>query len=198
LRRPGFCDAWDCLVQLGLTDDEKILEGLNGMTYRDFVNAFLWYDPEMSVELKVRAYLKLDLNAPEFDKLAWLGLFEPIPIGMRRVTAARVLQQRLEEKWALGTDDRDMIVMLHKIEYDLGGESWLGQSSMVTQGSDTDRTAMAKTVGLTTAIGARLILEGTIRQRGVLIPTTPHVYGPILSELRQHGIAFEERIEQVS
>jgi saccharopine dehydrogenase-like NADP-dependent oxidoreductase len=198
LRRPGFCDAWDCLVQLGLTDDTEVLEGLNGMTYRDFVNAFLWYDPEMSVELKIRAYLKLDLNAPEFDKMAWLGLFEPIPVGLRRVTAARVLQQRLEEKWALGPGDRDMIVMLHKTEYELGGKCFREQSSMVTLGSDTVRTAMAKTVGLTTAIGAKLILEGIISQRGVLIPTVPHVYGPILAELRQHGIAFEKRVEEIS
>lgn len=198
LRRPGFCDAWDCLVQLGLTDDREVLEGLNRMTYRDFLNAFLWYDPEMSVELKVRAYLKLDLNAPEFDKLAWLGLFEPIPVGLRRVTAARVLQKRLEEKWALGPDDRDMIAMLHRIEYELDGKTWLEQSSMVTLGSDSVRTAMAKTVGLTAAIGATLILEGTIRQRGVLIPTAPQVYGPILAELRQHGIAFEKRVEEVS
>lgn len=197
LRRPGFCDAWHCLVQLGLTDDKEVLEGLNGMTYRDFVNAFLWYDSDMSVELKVRAYLKLDLNSPEFDKLAWLGLFEPIPIGLRRVTAARVLQQRLEEKWVLGPEDKDMIAMLHKIEYELDGKVYREQSSMVTLGSDPVRTAMAKTVGLTTAIGAKLILEGVIRHRGVLIPTAPDVYAPILAELREHGIVFDKRIEEV-
>jgi hypothetical protein len=69
---------------------------------------------------------------------------------------------------------------------------------MVTLGSDIVRTAMAKTVGLTTAIGAKLILEGAITHRGVLIPTAPDVYGPILAELRKHGIAFEKRIEEVS
>jgi saccharopine dehydrogenase (NADP+, L-glutamate forming) len=197
LRRPGFCDAWDCLVQLGLTDDKEVLEGLGQMTYRDFVNAFLWYDPAMSVELKVRAYLKLDLNAPEFDKLEWLGLFEKAPIGLRRTTAARVLQQRLEEKWALGPDDQDMIAMLHKIEYELDGKTFREQSSMVTLGSDSVRTAMAKTVGLTAAIGARLILDGTIRQRGVQIPTSPEVYRPLLAELRKHGIVFDKRVEEV-
>ncbi|MCA9617453.1 MAG: saccharopine dehydrogenase NADP-binding domain-containing protein, partial [Myxococcales bacterium] len=193
LRRPGFCRAWDCLVQLGLTDDSYELEDLDGMTYRDFVNAYLWYDKEMSVELKIRAYLKLDLNSPELDRLAWLGLFDREPIGLERATPAQVLQKRLEEKWALGPDDKDMIVMLHKVEYELEGERLREQCSMVTVGDDTVRTAMAKTVGLATGIGAKLILTGEIDRAGVVIPTQRHVYEPVLRELYEHGIHFVEQ-----
>jgi len=197
LRRPGFCDAWDCLVQLGLTDDSEQIERLAGMTFRDLVNAFLWYDPAMSVELKVRAYLKLDLNAPEFDKLQWLGLFEPIPIGLSRGTPAQALQKRLEAKWALQPEDRDMIAMLHKFEYELEGKTFREESSMVTLGSDSVRTAMAKTVGLTAGIAAKLILVGGIQPRGVLIPTVREVYAPILAELREFDIRFEDRVEEI-
>lgn len=197
LRRPGFCKAWDCLVQLGLTDDTYELEDLNAMTYRDFTNAYLWYDRNMSTELKLRAYLKLDMNSAAFDKLEWLGLFEPRPIGLRRGTPARVLQQLLEEKWALAPDDRDMIAMLHKTEYELDGERYEVRSSMVTLGTDPIHTAMAKTVGLATGIGAKLILEGVITHRGVVIPSIPPVYQPLLAELEQHGIRFEEETRRV-
>lgn len=196
LRRPGFCGAWDCLVQLGLTDDTYDLEGLADMTYRDFVNAYLWYDKDMSVELKLRAYLKLDLNSPAFDKIAWLGLFEREKIGLERGTAAQVLQKRLMEKWALGPDDKDMIAMLHKVRYELGGKTWRLQSSMVTKGEDQTNTAMAKTVGLSTGIGAKLILEGNIKRRGVVIPTVADVYGPVLRELSSYGIGFTEQLQQ--
>jgi saccharopine dehydrogenase (NADP+, L-glutamate forming) len=196
LRRPGFCHAWDCLVQLGLTDDSYELEEIEGMTYRDFVNAYLWYDEHMSVELKLRAYLKLDLNSPAFDRLEWLGLFEKRPIGLRRATPAQVLQKLLEEKWSLGPDDKDMIVMLHKTEYELEGERYRSQSSMVVLGTDPVRTAMARTVGLATAIGAKLILLGGIERRGVVIPTVPDVYQPVLAELRGYGVSFEERVER--
>lgn len=195
LRRPGFCRAWNCLVQLGLTDDSYQLEDLGSMTYRDFVNAYLWYDKEMSVELKLRAYLKLDMNSPELELIRWLGLFADEPIGLKRGTPAQVLQKRLEEKWKLGPDDRDMICMLHKTEYELDGQRWLVQSSMVTLGEDSVRTAMARTVGLTVGIGAKLVLTGEIDRRGIVIPTVPEVYKPVLLELRQHGIAFEERVE---
>jgi saccharopine dehydrogenase (NADP+, L-glutamate forming) len=180
-----------------LTDDSYELENIDSMTYRDFVNAHLWYDEAMSVELKVRAYLKLDLNSPSFDRLAWLGLFDDQPIGLSRGTPARVLQKLLEEKWALAPDDKDMIVMLHKIEYELDGQRFREQSSMVTLGSDPQRTAMARTVGLTTGIGARLVLAGKITRRGVVIPTIPAVYEPVLQELQQHGVVFESRTETI-
>ena len=91
-------------------------------------------------------------------------------------TAAQVLQRRLEERWKMGPEDRDMIAMLHKIEYELDGRAYREQSSMVTLGTDPVRTAMAKTVGLTAAIGATAILDGTIAHRGVQIPNSPGVY----------------------
>ena len=196
LRRPGFCRAWDCLVQLGVTDDSYQIEGLDGMTYREFTNAYLWYDKAMSVELKIRAMLKLELNSPAFDRLEWLGLFEDRPIGLKSGTPAQVIQKLLEEKWVMGPEDKDMIVMLHKFEYELDGERWREQSSMVALGSDSDRTAMAKTVGLAAGIGAKLILTDVITKRGVVMPTVPAVYTPVLAELRQHGIAFEEQVER--
>ena len=194
LRRPGFCRAWDCLVQLGLTDDSYEIEGLSDMTWRQFTNSYLWYDPDASVELKLRAYLKLELNSPEFDKLEWLGLFADEPIGMTRGTPAQVLQRLLERKWALGAEDKDMIAMLHKTEYELGGERFLVQSSMVCRGDDHERTAMAKTVGLPLAIGVLRVLDGTITRRGVVIPTVSDVYTPVLDELKQHGIEFSESV----
>lgn len=198
LRRPGFCKAWDCLVQLGLTDDSYELEDLSGMTWRQFVNSYLWYDTSMSVELKIQAYLKLDMNSRELDLLAWLGLFENEPIGMTRGTPAQVLQKRLEEKWAMGPSDQDMIAMLHLTEYELNGKREVLQSSMVCMGDDGRRTAMAKTVGLPLAIGALRVLDGTITRRGVVIPTVKDVYEPILAELTRHGIEFSDVVQPVA
>jgi len=195
LRRPGFCRAWDCLVQLGLTDDSYQLEELDGMTYREFTNAYLRWDQAMSVELKLRAMLKLEQNSPAFDRLQWLGLFEDKPIGLKKGSPAQVLQKLIEEKWQMEDDDKDMIVMLHKYEYELDGQRWRSQSSMVTLGRDNEHTAMAKTVGLSAGISAKHVLTDTINHRGILIPTSPHVYQPVLAELRLYDIAFTEQAE---
>ena len=53
-------------------------------------------------------------------------------------------------------------------------------------------SSMARTVGLPAAAGARLVLEGRIGSRGVLVPVIPEIYGPILAELRAQGIVFHE------
>jgi saccharopine dehydrogenase-like NADP-dependent oxidoreductase len=54
---------------------------------------------------------------------------------------------------------------------------------------------MAKTVSLPAAIGANLLLEGKISQKGVIVPTTRDIYEPILSALKEEGLEFnEERV----
>ena len=124
------------------------------------------------------------------------GSFDRDPIGLTRATPAQILQKRLEERWALDPNDRDMVVMVHRVVYEAEGKHWREQSSMVAIGEDARRTAMAKTVGLPVGIGAKLLLEGGITRRGVVIPTAQDVYAPLLKELRQHGIAFTEEKEQ--
>ena len=52
---------------------------------------------------------------------------------------------------------------------------------------------MAKTVGLTAAIGAEMVLQGTIKTTGVLVPTDKEVYTPALKLLEKEGIIFTER-----
>ncbi|MNY36323.1 Saccharopine dehydrogenase [compost metagenome] len=51
---------------------------------------------------------------------------------------------------------------------------------------------MSKTVGYPVGICAKLILQGKISERGVLLPIKPEVYNPILDELEEHGIVFQE------
>ena len=63
-------------------------------------------------------------------------------------------------------------------------------SSLVAVGQDHLRTAMAMTVGLPLGISAKLILEGKIKQQGVMIPTHPEIYQPVLEILQQQGISF--------
>ena len=193
LRRPGFCKAWDCFVQLGATDDSYEMEGCNEMTHRDFINSFLRFNPHDSVELKLAHYLNLDLDSDEMHMLQWLGVFDKEPIGLKNSTPAQILQHILEKKWSLQPEDKDMIVMWHLFDFELNGVKKQIQSSMGVIGDDSVRTAMAKTVGLPIAIATKLILQGKINVTGVRIPTIEEIYKPVLKELEQNGIQFEER-----
>ena len=42
------------------------------------------------------------------------------------------------------------------------------------------------------AIAVKLILNGTIKTKGLHIPTVKDIYEPILAELAQNGIVFKE------
>jgi len=107
-------------------------------------------------------------------------------------SAADILQFIMETKLALAADDKDMIVMLHEIEYKVGSQQSAVRSFLKVIGEDAAYTAMAKTVGLPLGIAAKLILEGKITDTGLHIPTTANIYEPVLQELAQHGIMFKE------
>ena len=197
LRRTGFCKAWDVFVQLGATDDTYELADVANMTHRQFINSFLSYNPNDSVELKLAHYLKLELDAEEMFKLRWLGMFDDELVGLEKGTPAQILEHILKKKWTIESDEKDMIVMWHKFEYFEAGKLKQIQSHMSIEGTDSVNTAMSKTVGLPLAVAAKLILEGKIQPKGVNIPTEKYIYEPVLKELEEHGITFIEREVEV-
>jgi alpha-aminoadipic semialdehyde synthase len=50
-------------------------------------------------------------------------------------------------------------------------------------------------VGYTAAIGTKLILEGNITNKGLLLPTSKDVYVPALKLLEKEGIIFDEHVQ---
>jgi saccharopine dehydrogenase-like NADP-dependent oxidoreductase len=192
LRRPGFSKDWNIFVQLGLTDDHLILQDSENLTPRTFINAFLPFEEETPVEQKW-LNASTPLGVTDISKFQWLGLFDgSTKIGLKDATAAQILEKILVSKWVLEPHDKDMLVMVHQFTYLLNGEQRFIESSMVNLGDDQVHTAMSKTVGYPVGICAKLILNGQISERGVLLPTKPEVYNPILDELEELGIAFQE------
>jgi saccharopine dehydrogenase-like NADP-dependent oxidoreductase len=196
LRRPGFCNSWNALIQMGLTDDSFEMEDLEQLTYRDFINMFLVYKPNDTVEKKVADYLGIDENSQVMENLSWLGLFESVKIGLKRGTPAMVIQHLLEQKLVMGPADKDMIVMQHQFEYQIENKVKLLFSSMVMKGDKNGETAMSKTVGLPLALATLLILEGKLQKAGVMIPTLPEIYEPLLNDLKQYGVQFLEEEQE--
>ena len=192
LRRSGFCKAWDIFIQLGATDDTYEMESVSKMTHRQFINSFLSYNPDDSVELKLAHYMGLDKDGTEMHKLRWLGLFDDEAVGLQKGTPAQVLEHILKKKWTIGTDQKDQIVMWHLFDYEEGGQTKRISSAMIANGENAIDTAMSKTVGLPLGIATKLLMEGKIDARGVQIPIIPEFYNPILAELETLGFDFVE------
>ena len=192
LRNKGYCSAWDVLVQLGCCDDSFMMEGLERMTHRDFMNTFLNFDSQLMVEEKLCLDFKLLPNGTEMQRLRWSGFFDRELIGIKEGTPAQVLEHILNKKWKLKPHDKDLVVMWHKFVYEINGVKKEIQASLVSVGDDSTFTAMAKTVGLPLGIAAKLLLQGKIKSRGVVIPVVKELYDPILKELGEIGIALTE------
>ena len=192
LRNKGFCSAWNVLVQLGCCDDTFQVDGLKDMTHAHFIQSFVPFGKQ-SIRQRIASQLRLAEDSNELNMLEWSGLFSDEPVGLQKGTPALALEHILNKKWKLAHNDKDQIVMWHRFMYELKGARKEIQATLVATGDDSTKTAMAKTVGLPLAIAAKLIAEDSIVARGVVIPTFPEIYEPILVELASLGIELTER-----
>lgn len=190
LRYEGFCEGWNYLVQLGLTDDTLILPEDLQRTGRSFLNHFLNGTLEEIEDELGKIFQEEDTHV--YHYLEALGLLEDQPVPTQAGTAAQILQGILEKSWKLEDKARDRIVMIHRISYLLNGQRKTIQSSLVVDGEDAERTAMAKTVGLPLAIAVDLFIKASKSLKGILIPVTKDLYEPILTQLAEQGIVFHE------
>lgn len=179
LRYAPFCIGWEKMVQAQLTSDEEMVD-TNGLSYAQFFQDHLNKN-------------QVELNSPELiEQFHFLGFNDPTLINKGTLSVAQILQEILEAKWKLQSGDKDLIVMLHELEYSINNKKFALQSSLVVKGDDELHTAMAKTVGLPLGIAAVLILENKIAIKGLHIPIIKEIYEPVLAELIKEGIAFEE------
>jgi saccharopine dehydrogenase (NADP+, L-glutamate forming) len=193
LRQHLYCEAWHVFVMLGLTDDSIQIEVPKDYTYGNFIDSFL---PGTDNDLVKRLCDFTNKSATDelINMIIWTGLLGNEKVGISKGSPAMILQKLLEEKWLLEATDKDMIVMQHLFEYtNSDNVSKNITSTLVVIGEDSQKTAMAKTVGLPLAMAVRRLIKGEIKLRGVQIPVLPEIYKPILQELEEYGIVFEEK-----
>lgn len=182
LRHSDFCGGWKKIVELDLTDESRQYN-TDGLSYTTFFETHL----QRSGLSNTGKY-----SGIEKILLTYLGLFDDEKINNGLCTAADILQMAVEKKLMLLPQDKDMIIMLHEIGYELDNRPEKITSTLIVKGENSMHTAMAKTVGLPLGIAATLILQGKITLKGLHIPILPEIYEPVLDELRKEGVVFEE------
>ncbi len=188
LRHPDFMVGWKNVIAQKLTD-ETVQYDSNGKTLGElFKTHFEKYKSGNSENLNFEGDKALML-----EQFSYLGINDDeTPVNKGMCSAADILQFSLEKNLALRPDDRDMIVMLHELSYISNNNQSSVRSTLVVKGEDNLHTAMAKTVGLPLGIATKLILNGDIVLTGLHIPTSREIYGPVLKELEEYGICFNE------
>lgn len=194
LRYPDFCEGWSAVIRLGLTDDSRKIQTDN-LSFFKWATQHVKTDKQLSNEENVALFLGVSSKSKVIRQLKYLGLLNGEVINQGEQTNAAVLQQAMESRLGMSPNDKDMIVMMHEIEFERRNIATRMHSYMIVQGEDNLRTAMAKTVGLPLGITAKLLLQDKINLTGLQIPVMPEVYNPVLKELEEHDIRFEESFE---
>ena len=194
IRKIGFCESWDMFVKLGLTNDNFTISNSEHLSYREYLNCFLPYDKNLSIEDKLATALSIVKDDSNWEKLEEIGILSSEKkIPLKNATPAQILEFILKDPWGLAKKDKDMIVMYHEFDY----KTKMGKkkniiSTMLCVGKDDVYTAMAKTVGLPLAISALLLLNNKINLTGIQRPTNRKIYIPVLKELEKYGVTFNE------
>lgn len=177
LRIPPFCKGWKMLVDMGMTREVETS-----------TNELLEH---IITELKHIANAD---NSIKDELLQSTGLVNALQSHTdETIIPAKFLQSLLEQQWKMNPGDKDMVVMIHQIDYTEAGEKKQVQSSLIYVGKDEEHTAMAITVGLPVAIVTKMILNGEVKRKGVLMPKYAEIYNPVLTELKDYGVEFSEK-----
>ena len=189
LRNEGHCAACYHWVKSGMLDGAERTD-LDTLTYKDLMRDIAGgaADPKQAL---VEMWGLTD-DHPAIANLEWLGMFDETPVSLKCGSNLDILAKRMAEKCAYAEGERDMLLMRHEFVVRFDDAEKKLYSTLVAYGIPGGDSAMARTVSLPLAVATRMILEGSITARGVVVPMTPEIYDPILDELERMGIVFEE------
>jgi len=198
LRNLGWCSILEKLVRLGVLDDTKNTE-LSSISYKRFLGKLIGKDNDGTLRTDLAKYLDIDKDGPEINAMEWLGLLgdEKIPTGVTP-TPIDIMTDLMLRKMSYDKGERDMLVMHHNFDAQFDDHSEELTSTMIDFGIPNGDSSMARTVSLPCAIGVWKILEGKIKEKGVLVPVLPTIYTPILEEMESLGIKFTDTKKEFS
>ena len=190
-RMAGWCETMRKIVALGWLNDKPI-QGFKGKTYGDLTR-FLTGAKKNDDLLKITAkFLDLKTYSTVIKRLEWLGLFSDIKLPTDKDNPLDYLNVLTLSKMLLGKSEKDMIVMHHEFIAEYPSKKEYITSTLIDYGIPNRDSAVSRTVGLPAAIAVKMILNNQIDQTGVRIPVVPEIYNPILDELEEIGIKFNE------
>nr|SVE94073.1 EOG090X0141 [Simocephalus serrulatus] len=200
IRYAGYSEHILGLIRLGLISPEPhpcLHPGGPDITWRQFMchllgitDCNIFYD-----NLKNHIYERTGRNPSRLQAIEDLGLLSE-ELVVKHSNPIDTISQYLAKRLALGPADRDLVVLRHEVEilwpdqrHELRGINLVcyGQSS-----SD-GYSAMARTVGYPAAIATKMLLDGEIQRKGMVLPFIQDIYRPMLKRLKAEGIVAQEK-----
>ncbi|PFH49159.1 hypothetical protein AMATHDRAFT_148287 [Amanita thiersii Skay4041] len=210
LRYPGFARLMYAFKKLGLLEPEKRVQITEWAGLIPTALARKMKDESvhrMSTTEAVNWVIKGDEAETVLEAAKWLGIAEGEPTGPCRalpriptgdLAPLDLFALLLGDRLRYEPGERDMVVLSHEFVVRRGkddAQEEVYNSSLIAYGDAREGgyTAMARTVGIPVAIAALRVLDGKVSATGVVGPSEPSVYEPVLDGLERVGLGIVER-----
>jgi saccharopine dehydrogenase-like NADP-dependent oxidoreductase len=190
LRFFGYCNTMIKLLESKLIENTDIKDFKN-KTYRQFIAEHIGTKDSVDIKEMFASSLNMNIMDDFIKKLDWIGLFNNTPISINSGTNSNLLVDLMLKKMAYEPHEKDMIIVHNEITVNFGEKREKRIASMLAEGIPYGDSAMASAVSLPPAIATRLIIEGKIKDAGVIMPTKKYIYEPILNEMAELGFEFK-------
>lgn len=194
LRYKGYSKVLNGFVKLGLINREAypaLQREAGPLSWKELLCDLVDISPSSKYdELKAAVLKKLGGDSTQMEAAERLGLLgdEQVP---RAESIVDALSKHLAMKLSFGPEEKDMIVVRNTFGIrHPSGHLENKTIDLVAYGDVNGFSAMAKTVGLPTAIAAKMLLTGEIEAKGLIGPFSKEIYGPVLERIRAEGIMY--------
>ncbi|ORY09875.1 Saccharopine dehydrogenase [Clohesyomyces aquaticus] len=199
LRYQGFPEYIKCFVDIGFLSDEPKDFLKEKRTWKSATAKILGAESEKEEDIiwaisgKTR-FRDTDEKNRILDGLRWVGLFSDEEI-IPRDNPLDTLCATLEKKMQYQEGERDFVMLQHKFEIEnKDGSKETRTSTLADYGDPKGYSAMAKLVGVPCAVAVQQVLDGTIKEKGILAPMSPEICKPLMKTLSEkYGIQFKEK-----
>lgn len=207
LRYQGFPELIRTLVSIGfLNDDEReylkapTTQGVAPVSWKEatakIVNATSTKDTDLEWAISSAAtFSSTEEKERIISGLRWIGLFSEEAV-IPRGNPLDTLCATLEKKCVYEPGERDMVMLQHvfKIEW-ADGRKETRTSTLCDYGDPKGYSSMARLVGVPCAVAVKQVLDGTIKEKGILAPVTEELAAPLRKTLKEeYGIELIEKV----
>ncbi|XP_028397986.1 alpha-aminoadipic semialdehyde synthase, mitochondrial-like [Dendronephthya gigantea] len=189
LRYRGYADVCIGLQNLGLLSVEEKSLTSQPVTWINYLSTMIGCSSSKA-ELYEKVFKLVGEDEKRFSAIKRLGLLSN-EIVVPKPSPLDTLSQHLSEKLPFENGERDLVLLRHEV-----GIEWPDNKketrriSLIAYG-DSKYSAMSRTVGFPAGIGAKMVLGGKVKSKGVVIPSMREIYQPILQSLSEEGITPE-------
>lgn len=199
---PAFVQALSDIGFLSIDELDILKPGAPALSWREATAKIIGASSHSESDLAATVSSKAKFRGAE-DKerilagLRWFDVFSDKKVEQRG-TPLDCLCASMEQKMGYQKGERDFVMLQHKFFITWAdGKKEIRTSTLCDYGEPEGSggySSMAKTVGVPAAVTVLMILNGEIKQTGILAPVTPELAEPIRVKLQQqYGIEMIEK-----